>query len=202
MGNVYQDQGKLDLALEYYAKALEISIAAVGEQHSDVGTTYNNMAAVYQDQGKLDLALEYYAKALEIYSAAVGEQHSSVGGTYNNMGNVSIPRQTRVGFKYYAKALEMCIAALESIRCWTNKTNRFSFGVLREGLEIEIAALGEKHSDVGTHTTIWAKYIDSKANSIWLWSITRRLWRFILRLWGEASQCWRYIREYGDITRK
>ena len=44
-------------------QALGIRRAALGEQHPDVGQTYNNMAVVYENQGKYEQALELYSKA-------------------------------------------------------------------------------------------------------------------------------------------
>ena len=57
MGNVYVSQGQYDKALEMYNKSLKISLAALGEDHPDVATTYN-MGEVYRSQGQYDKALE------------------------------------------------------------------------------------------------------------------------------------------------
>ena len=71
--------------MEMYEKALGIKRKALGEDHSDVGDTYGNMAIVLQLQGKPDAAMEMYEKALGIQRKALGEDHRSVGDTYYNM---------------------------------------------------------------------------------------------------------------------
>ena len=125
MAGVYQLQGKLDLALEYYAKALEISIAALGEKHPSVGDTYGNMAGVYQLQGKLDLALEYYAKALEISIATLGEKHPSVGETLENIGLVHYSSQDySAALPLFEKTLEIRLQFLGESHSQTQKTQR------------------------------------------------------------------------------
>ena len=77
MANVYQLQGKLDLALEYYAKALEISIAALGEKHPSVGNTYGNMGILHENNGEYSKALSCYEKVYPIRLESLGEDHSS-----------------------------------------------------------------------------------------------------------------------------
>jgi hypothetical protein len=39
----YQDQGKLDKAIEFGEKALNITIKVLGEEHPDVATSYGNL---------------------------------------------------------------------------------------------------------------------------------------------------------------
>ena len=75
MGTVVQHQGKLDLALEYYAKALEIRIAALGEKHSSVGDTYKNMGILHENNGEYSKALSCYEKVYPIRLESLGEHH-------------------------------------------------------------------------------------------------------------------------------
>jgi tetratricopeptide (TPR) repeat protein len=81
MANVMESQGKLDDAMELYGKALETYKKTLGEDHSSVADTYNNMAIVLQSQEKLDDAMELYWKALEIDKKTLGEEYSSVTST-------------------------------------------------------------------------------------------------------------------------
>jgi tetratricopeptide (TPR) repeat protein len=54
IGNVYNDQGRLDLALEMYMKCLNIMKMHYGDNNFNLATAYNNIATVYKDQGKLE----------------------------------------------------------------------------------------------------------------------------------------------------
>jgi hypothetical protein len=42
----YQNQGKLDKAIEFGEKALSIQIKVLGEEHPDVASSYNNLGLV------------------------------------------------------------------------------------------------------------------------------------------------------------
>ena len=88
MAIVYSRQGKYELALEHYGKALVIRRAALGEEHPDVGDCYYGMANVYDDQGKHELALELYGKGLVVRRAALREEHPCVAECYHGMANV------------------------------------------------------------------------------------------------------------------
>jgi tetratricopeptide (TPR) repeat protein len=55
-------------------RALEIKKKTLGEDHSSVADTYNNMTVVLRSQGKLDDAMELYRKALEIYNKTLWEE--------------------------------------------------------------------------------------------------------------------------------
>ena len=47
LGNVFSDQGKLELAEENYRKALKLQIGHYGEDHFQLATTYMNLGAVF-----------------------------------------------------------------------------------------------------------------------------------------------------------
>ncbi|KAJ1480867.1 hypothetical protein T484DRAFT_1600632, partial [Baffinella frigidus] len=78
-------QGKHETALEQFKKCLAIRIKALGEDHSDLAATYNNIAGVYTKQGKHETALEQFKKCLAIRIKALGEDHPSVAATYNHI---------------------------------------------------------------------------------------------------------------------
>jgi protein O-GlcNAc transferase len=106
LGNVFQDQGKLNEAILCYQKAVELepnfaeaynnmgtSFQAQGKSHKAItcyrkvlelrpgfAEAYNNMGNVFQDQGKLNEAILCYQKAVEL--------EPNFAEAYNNMGNV------------------------------------------------------------------------------------------------------------------
>ena len=55
IGNVYEDQGKLEEALHHYNKSLQIKIKHYGdENHFSLADTYHNIGNVYKTQGNLE----------------------------------------------------------------------------------------------------------------------------------------------------
>jgi protein O-GlcNAc transferase len=71
-GNIYQQQGLLDLAIESYRQALKIN--------PDCAEAHNNLGVVLHEKGKLDVAIESYQRAL-----AIKPDYAEV---YNNLSNV------------------------------------------------------------------------------------------------------------------
>jgi hypothetical protein len=51
MANLYQDQGKYDLALEVYESVLETKIRECGQDSLDVATSKYNIASVKETRG-------------------------------------------------------------------------------------------------------------------------------------------------------
>lgn len=80
--------------------------AAVGENHPDTATSYNNLAVLYQNMGEYDKALRLYEKAKAICKATPDENHLATATCYNNLGELY-----RVTGKY-DKALPLCEEAL------------------------------------------------------------------------------------------
>jgi tetratricopeptide (TPR) repeat protein len=108
IGNVYDDLGDYDKALEYHNKALEIRKSVLGENHPDTASSYDNIGIVYRNLGDYDKALEYHFKALEIYKDILGEKHRDTAMSYNNIGAVYYNLgDYDKALEYYNKALEI-----------------------------------------------------------------------------------------------
>jgi tetratricopeptide (TPR) repeat protein len=107
MGNVYQDKGDLDKALEYHSQALEIDrrIGDTPGEASDLG----NMGIVYAAKGDLDKALKYYSQALEI-DRKIGD----IQGEASDLGNMGIVYQDKgdldKALEYIKKALKIFVS--------------------------------------------------------------------------------------------
>ena len=70
-----QDLGDLTGARTQYERALQISEAALGPDHPDIGIRRNNLGSVLQDLGDLTGARTQYERALQISEAALGPDH-------------------------------------------------------------------------------------------------------------------------------
>ena len=76
--SVYDNLGEYNQAKELYEKALTIRKKIFGEDHSDVATSYNNLALVYYNLEEYNQAKELHEKALMIRKQIFGEDHKYV----------------------------------------------------------------------------------------------------------------------------
>ena len=101
IGNVYdtmalsimpEDQNNrkknLNMALEYFNKALQIRLNVLGKIHPHTADILNNMANSFKRQGKHVKSLEYYKDARDVYIQTLGKDHVHVATSNNNMAFV------------------------------------------------------------------------------------------------------------------
>ena len=117
MGNVLQDQGKLDEAIEAYNKAISLK--------PDYAYAYYNLGNVLKDQGKLDEAIEAYNKAISL-KPDYAQAHSNMGVTLQEQGKLD-------------EAIEACNKAISLKPDYADGHKNLSFillniGKLQEGL--------------------------------------------------------------------
>jgi adenylate cyclase len=104
IGIVYNNQGDLPKALEYFHKSLKI-----GEEIGDKGviaTSLNSIGFIYDMQGVLPKALEYYSKSLKIREeigdkSGIANSLNNIGYVYKNQGD--IPK----ALEYWHKSLKI-----------------------------------------------------------------------------------------------
>ena len=87
-GVVYHRLGEYNRANELHGKALMIRKRIFGEDHADVASSYNNLAAVFNRLGESNQAKHLHEKALMIRKKILGEDHADVGESYNNLAAV------------------------------------------------------------------------------------------------------------------
>lgn len=96
--------------MEYYRKSLEIRLDLLGEKHTDVAASYNNIGIVYHEQLEYDKSLEHYKKSLKIKLAILGEKHSLIASSYNNIGNFYKEKsEYEKALDYYHKGASACL---------------------------------------------------------------------------------------------
>lgn len=71
-------QGRLEEALHYGARGLQIYEAALGPSHNDVGSMAYNVAMIYHVLNYFDEAEKNYKRALAIKTGALGAKHPDV----------------------------------------------------------------------------------------------------------------------------
>ena len=85
LGRFYEGQGAYEQALPWREQSLSIARERFGEEHPDVATSLNNLAALYKSQGKYSQAEPLYQQALEMTRRLLGEEHPSVATSLNNL---------------------------------------------------------------------------------------------------------------------
>ena len=143
-------------------RALEINVAAYGEQHPTVATCLNNLVSLLKDTSRHEEAEPFMRRALQIAGAAFGEQHPTVATFLNNLAML-LKDTNRCGEAEHLmqRALEITGAAfseqhpnvairLNNLATLLHDTGRFEEAepLMRHALEINVAAFGEQHPSV------------------------------------------------------
>ena len=87
-GMVYCSLREYNYAKELHEKALAIRKNIFGEDHSNVATSYNNLASVYYRLAEYNKAKELHEKALMIRTNNFGEDHADVAKSYSTLAPV------------------------------------------------------------------------------------------------------------------
>jgi tetratricopeptide (TPR) repeat protein len=82
-GECQNYQKELDLAIEYFQKAVELQEKLGLEL--ELATSLNNLAELYRSQGKYDRAEPLYLQALELRKSILGENHPDYATSLNNL---------------------------------------------------------------------------------------------------------------------
>ncbi|WP_226593912.1 tetratricopeptide repeat protein, partial [Microseira wollei] len=92
LANIFEKQGKLDAAVEYYQQALKLK--------PDSAEVNYNLGNVLYQQGKLDAAVECYQQALKI--------KPEIAQAHNNLGNVFLQQgKLDAAIESYQQALKL-----------------------------------------------------------------------------------------------
>ncbi|WP_442947006.1 tetratricopeptide repeat protein [Nostoc sp. UHCC 0870] len=85
LGYFYEGQGLYTQAEPWYQQCLSTVQNRLGDNHPDVATSLNNLAALYESQGKYDQAESLYLEALELRQRLLGDNHPDVASSLNNL---------------------------------------------------------------------------------------------------------------------
>ena len=104
LGTIFYYSGKLDKALEYFAKALKLATEL--DIKEGMAAELGNMGAVYSTKGELDKALDYFEKALKLSEGLGIKEVMAV--QLRNIGNVNLDKgEHEKALGYYVNALKM-----------------------------------------------------------------------------------------------
>ncbi|NEO19175.1 MULTISPECIES: tetratricopeptide repeat protein [unclassified Moorena] len=79
------EQGKYSEAIPLAQEALRIRQQVLGEEHADVATSLNHLAALYREMGRYQQAEPLLTEALEMRRRLLGDQHPDVATSLNNL---------------------------------------------------------------------------------------------------------------------
>lgn len=86
IAGVHGDLGELDLARDYYMKALPLREKVLGESHPLMGNLYNNLGYVAREKGDYIEAIRHYQKAVELWGQSKGLRFRLIDG-YGNIAS-------------------------------------------------------------------------------------------------------------------
>ena len=162
LAQLLQRTSRLGEAEPLMRRALEIDVAAFGEQHPNVAIRSSNLAALLRNTNRIEEAEPLMWRALEIDEAAFGEQHPTVAIRLNNLA-VLLQDTNRIteAEPLMRRALEIDVAAfgeqhptvairLNNLAMLLQDTNRIEEAepLMRRALEIDEATFSEQHPTV------------------------------------------------------
>ena len=86
LGPVVDAAGDPKKAREMFQRAVDLKIAALGEEHPDVAASLGSVANATDSLGEFDEAIELYKRVLSIQERTLGPEHPRVANTLNNLG--------------------------------------------------------------------------------------------------------------------
>ncbi len=88
IGEQLRNQGRLDEALEFFERALEICRRVLSEDDAKRGAYMVNLSAIFRDLGRYEDALTMQESALEFLRRVLPSDHPDIGKSMNNLGNL------------------------------------------------------------------------------------------------------------------
>ena len=85
---MFRQQGKYAEAETLQQQTLELTKAALGDDHPSTLDSMNNLAEVFRQQGKYAEAETLQQQTLELRKAALGDDHPSTLTSMNNLAEV------------------------------------------------------------------------------------------------------------------
>ena len=164
LGQLLQHTNRLGEAEPLMRRALEILLAAYGEQHPEVATCLSNLGSLLHDTNRSGEAEPLVRRALVTAEASLGDQHSTVAIYLNNLA-ILLKDTNRIeeAEPLMRRALEIDEATLgeqhptvgnrlNNLAVLLQDTNRIEEAepLMRRALEIDEAAFGEQHPRVAT----------------------------------------------------
>ena len=133
IGNVYNDLGVFDKAVENYLHSLQLH-QATGNLMG-IAYCYNNIGNIHADQGDFEKATDYYTSAINIYKQL--DDKTGLAAANNNIGSILFDQQK------YEEAISYFLETLKAVGDMNHK----------KGMANTFNNLGETYSKMGQYKT-------------------------------------------------
>ena len=161
IGNVYQSQGKLDLALQYHQNALEITQEQAPNSLA-LAISFNNIGLVYESQDKFNQALDLHQKAYKIRHRDLIATHPYLIDTANSIADCAIKLADK-----NIDVLSNVNLALEYANIVITKDPQYKFAYLTKALALQKQGkLNESLEVLSQALSIDSSYADAKLAQI------------------------------------
>jgi len=110
IGIIYQQQGQLDQALEYFQQSLELFSKYYPDNDNILqkSNTLSNMASIYRDKGDLDKSLHLLTNAFNIRRHLLPNDHPLIADSLSYIGSIYHDKSDfDQAYHYYKQALDI-----------------------------------------------------------------------------------------------
>ena len=104
LADAYREAGRLEAAIDLFAKNLTYHEQAFGPDNPNTLASRSNLAGTYKSAGKLDQAIELFERILVDRERILGADHpdtltsrSNLAGAYQEAGRTTRSEERRVG---------------------------------------------------------------------------------------------------------
>ena len=157
IAGVYQAQGNLPKALEYYLNGLKIA-EEVGDKHA-IGRGFNNLATVFVTQANYPKALKYYFKSLK--TAEEFGDKKGIGLILGNIANVYTAQEN------YPEALEYYFNGLRNSEESGHKIEvGRTLGNIANVFKVQVFSAVSKNDMVFAKTKLYPKALEYYLKSL------------------------------------
>jgi CHAT domain-containing protein/Tfp pilus assembly protein PilF len=161
LAQLYQLQGRDELAKPLFEKTLSLNLELLGEKHPDTLSNMNNLAELYSAQGAFDKAEPLLVKTLKIRTEILGEKHKNTLISMNNLANLYRAKgRYDLAEPLFLKALSLRVEILgkkhpDTLLSMNNLAGLYTAQgryelaepLYKEDLLLSQEVLGEKHPD-------------------------------------------------------
>ena len=109
LGNIFSAQGESQRAIQFYQKAIDLTLALEGKLSSSLSWQYNNLAHAYLKMNSLRSAIQTLNKALSLYKTAnFPSSQKDRARTYEHLGKTYAQmNQFDSASQYFQRCLEL-----------------------------------------------------------------------------------------------
>jgi signal transduction histidine kinase/Tfp pilus assembly protein PilF len=129
IGNVYNDQGIYDNAIDFYIQSLDIH-KQINDQKG-VAYCLNNIGNVHADQGNFEKAKAYYLQSVPLFEA--DNEKTGLAASFNNLGSIYFEEgEFQKSIDFFLKTLEI-VKELDHKKGMANTYNNLGEAYHKQG---------------------------------------------------------------------